>query len=186
MSELRISGGSFRGRKIEVPQEARPTEGRVREALFSVWSSRIDGAHLLDLFAGSGAIGFEALSRGAAGVVLVDSSRRVVETLAKSREKLGIDKEAARILTASLPTGKLGLRETFDLIFADPPYAFEDHEALLLSAEALLAPDGELALEHSAKTIIPKTAGNLRFSRQKSYGSTALTYYRCAFRREAE
>lgn len=180
MNELRLSGGLFRGRKIAVPEAARPTEGRVREALFSIWSEAIEGARLLDLFAGSGAIGFEALSRGASEVVLVDTSREVAATLARSREKLGIAPAAAVIVQAELPTAKLSKLGLFDLVFADPPYAFDRHADLLAMVRPLLAEGGELVLEHSSRTVLPEAAGDLFLNRERSYGGSALGFYRAA------
>lgn len=180
MSELRISGGLFRGRKIAVPDPARPTEGRVREALFSIWGDQVDGARLLDLFAGSGAIGFEALSRGAAAVVLVDESRAVTAALDRSRERLGISSAAATILTLKLPAARLPASGSFDLIFADPPYAFDRHLELLEMVGPLLAAEGEFVLEHAARAGAPAAGGGLTLNREKSYGGSALAFYRAA------
>lgn len=180
MSELRLSGGVFRGRKIAVPEVARPTEGRVREALFSIWSDSVEGARLLDLFAGSGAIAFEALSRGAAKVVLVDASREVAATLTRNRDKLGIAPDDALIVAASLPTSRLAARGPFDLVFADPPYAFDQYAELLAMVGPLLAEGGEFVLEHSSRTPPPEAAGGLVLNRQKSYGGSALGFYRAA------
>lgn len=180
MNELRLSGGLLRGRKIAVPDSARPTEGRVREALFSIWAPAVEGARLLDLFAGSGAVAFEALSRGARGVVLVDESREVTATLTRNRDKLGIDPAAAVIVRAELPTGKLSRFDPFDLVFADPPYAFDRHADLLAMVKPLLAEGGELVLEHSFRTALPDAAAGLFLNREKIYGGSALGFYRAA------
>lgn len=180
MNELRLSGGLFRGRKIAVPDTARPTEGRVREALFSIWSQAVDGARVLDLFAGSGAVGFEALSRGAASLVLVDSSKEAATGLARSRQKLGIAPEQAVVVTLFLPTAKLPAAGPFDLVFADPPYAFDRHLDLLGMVGPLLAAGGELVIEHSARTSLPEAGGGLILHREKSYGGSALGFYRAA------
>lgn len=180
MSDLRLSGGLLRGRKIAVPELARPTESRVREALFSIWGEAIEGARVLDLFAGSGAIGFEALSRGARAVVLVDSSKQAAATLGQSREKLGIAKNDAQILTAALPVRKLPVLGRFELIFADPPYTFERYEELLRMVEPLLAEGGEFVLEHAAKSPLPAACGSLSLNDERKYGGSALGFYRAA------
>lgn len=181
MSELRLSGGLLRGRKIAVPQLARPTEGRVREALFSIWGATVEGARLLDLFAGSGAIGFEAMSRGARAIVLVDSSKEAAATLGRSRDLLGIAKNDAQILIATLPAKKLPVQGRFELIFADPPYTFDRYEELLRMVEPLLAEGGELVLEHAAKSPLPAACGSLLLNDERRYGGSALGFYRAAF-----
>lgn len=180
MSEVRISGGALRGRKLTVPKPARPTEGRVREALFSIWAGSVEGARFLDLFAGSGAVGFEAYSRGARAVVLVDASKEVARELARSRERLAIPASAAAIVTAQLPAARLPVDTIFDLIFADPPYAFERHRELLEMAAPLLGPGGELVLEHATRDPAPLAGGGLILDRERLYGGSALAFYRAA------
>ena len=100
---VRITGGEFRGRGLAVPPGARPTEGRVREALFSIWSDRIEGARVLDLFAGSGVVGLEALGRGALSALAVDQNLRAVETLEANAGKLG--ERLLEIRRLTLPAG---------------------------------------------------------------------------------
>lgn len=182
MSDLRISGGVYRGRKITVPGTARPTEGRVREALFSILADRLEGAVVLDLFAGSGALGFEALSRGAVRAVLIDSAKRAVEALGKSRDQLGIRKDDAVILLANLPlpkpSDKLIAESPFDLIFADPPYDFERRGELLAMVAPLLKVGGEFVLEHSSRQPAPESCGQLILHRVRAYGGSALSFYR--------
>ena len=184
MSELRISGGMYRGRKIQVPPTARPTEGRVREALFSILADRLEGAVVLDLFAGSGALAFEALSRGAAKAVLIDSAKRTVEVLGKSRDQLGLGKDDAIILLATLPASKpsdkLVAEGPFDLIFADPPYDFEQREELLVMAAPLLKVGGDFVFEHSSRHPAPESCGELTLHRVRCYGGSALSFYRHA------
>ena len=179
-SGLRISGGRLRGRKIAVPEEARPTEGRVREALFSIWGAAVEDARLLDLFAGSGGIAFEALSRGASRVVMVDASRKVAEALGRSRDQLGVAREAAVIVTAELPTRRLPAPGPFDLVFADPPYVFDRHDELLQMVGPLLAQGGQFVLEHSSQSPLPEAGGGLILDRERSYGGSALGFYRAA------
>jgi len=168
-----------------VPPGARPTEGRVREALFSIWGDRVRGAAVLDLFAGSGAVGLEAASRGARRAVCVENDARAVRTLAGNIEStaaaLGKGVVAARRLL--LPSGLPRLADSgetaFDLVFADPPYDFAEYDHLLERIAPLLAPGGEAAVEHSARTQLPERAGPLaRTAERRRYGESAISFYR--------
>lgn len=177
---MRITGGELRGRALEVGAGVRPTEGRVREALFSIWQAALPGARFLDLFAGSGVVGFEALSRGAAAVTFVEQSPRVARALERAAAQLGA-RGSVRVWRASLPGASRRLverPERFDLAFADPPYAFAEYGALLRAAGPLVALGGELALEHSARSAVPGEAGELALVDRRTYGDTALSFYR--------
>ncbi len=152
----------------------------VREALFSAWQDRLPGAHLLDLFAGSGAISLEAAGRGAAGVVAVEADLKVLRHLRANLEAVGAT--GIEVLAAHLPAEidrlkRLG-REHYDLIFADPPYDFEAYENLLRAAEPWLAREGELVLEHSSRVTVSGRLGDLERVRQRRYGESALSVYR--------
>ena len=118
---VRVTGGAFRGRGLAVPPGARPTEGRVREALFSIWSDRIENARVLDLFAGSGVVGLEAVGRGALSALAVDGDLRAVKIL-EANAALLKDK-GIKVRRLTLPAGLSRLTGPFDLVFADPPYA---------------------------------------------------------------
>jgi 16S rRNA (guanine966-N2)-methyltransferase len=182
VATLRLSGGTFGGRRIAVPAGARPTEARVREALLDAWQDRLPGARLMELFAGSGAVALEALGRGAEQVVVVEEDRRAVETLKRNAAALGVEGRQFSVHRRSLPTGLRSLSEApFDLIFADPPYAFADHEALPAAAAAFLKPLGELAVEHDLRQIWNQDdvdSGPLRLHRQRRYGESVLTFFR--------
>lgn len=190
---VRVTGGEYRGRNLEVPGGARPTEGRVREALFSIWRERLAGARLLDLFAGSGVVALEAAGRGAQRVVAIDSDPRSIRAIEENlrRLKVGRGVVAARRLT--LPAGLARLaaelaaqpptQETrFDLVYADPPYSFPGYAALIAGVVPLLAEGGELAVEHSARTDLPEEAGpsSERLARfdVRRYGESSLSFYR--------
>lgn len=153
----RIVGGSLGGRTVRVPRGARPTEGRVREAVFSIWSGLVPGCRFLDLFAGSGAVGLEAASRGAEAVTWVEGSRRAVGLLERNVNQLRPAVER-RILRLRLPRDLERRRDelggSYDLVYADPPYAFDDHRALLQAVVPSVRPGGELALEHARPTRI--------------------------------
>lgn len=172
---VRVTGGSFRGRGLAVPPGARPTEGRVREALFSIWGDRVEQARMLDLFAGSGIVGLEALGRGALAVLFVDESLRAVKTLEANAAQLGETVEVRRL---PLPAGLARLTGPFDLVFTDPPYAFAEYEALLAGIVPLLAPDGEIVVEHSSRNDLPIEVGRLVRTDVRRYGESALSFYR--------
>lgn len=176
---VRISGGELRGRWVSVPTGARPTEGQVREALCSIWRDRISGARVLDLFAGSGAVALEALSRGAASALACDADGRAIRTLQETAKAWGVI--GLRALRMDLLAGLTRLasdERPFDLIFADPPYAFDAYEQLLSQAEPLLAEDGELALEHAVRASLPATVGKLERFDERRYGAAALSFWR--------
>ncbi len=128
---VRIVGGAWRGRRIDVPARAgvRPTPDRVRETLFNWLGQRLDGAVCLDLFAGSGALGFEAASRGAARVVMVESDRAIAAALKRSREQLGA--ETVEIVPGDAFAFLARGGERFDVVFLDPPFRQNALPALL-------------------------------------------------------
>lgn len=184
---MRVTGGSHRGQQLAVPPDTRPTEGRVREALFSIWQEPLaDGAHLLDLFAGSGIVAIEAVGRGALRAVAVDRSRRAFSTMQSNRDRIG--EHLVELRRLELPGGLASLlpdeAQAFDLIFADPPYAFPVYAELLGAAAPLLAPHGELVVEHDARTALPAELpadeGGLLRVDERRYGETALSFYRHA------
>jgi 16S rRNA (guanine966-N2)-methyltransferase len=179
-SGVRITGGELKGRSLVVPPGARPTEGRVREALFSMWGDRLEGARVLDLFAGSGIVGLEALGRGALTAVAVEESYRAVKTLEANAERLG--ERLLEIRRLSLPAGLARLVEEnagpFDLVYADPPYNFGPYPELLEAVAPLLAPDGEVAAEHTSRRELPIEAGPLTRVDVRRYGESAISFYR--------
>jgi 16S rRNA (guanine966-N2)-methyltransferase len=202
---VRVTGGTFRGRALAVPAGVRPTEGRVREALFSIWRESLPGCRFLDLFAGSGVVGLEAAGRGALRVVCVDqdvqavraiaaNAGRIGESLVETR-RLGLPAGLARLaglggaggvrgaggVPAAGGDGRAGApAELFDLVFADPPYRFDAFEPLLLALPPLLAPGAEVGVEHSARRELPLTAGPLVRTGLRRYGESALAFYRAA------
>jgi 16S rRNA (guanine966-N2)-methyltransferase len=186
---VRITGGELQGRTVAVPRSARPTEGRVREALFSIWGRELPGSRLLDLFAGSGVVAAEAAGRGALSVVAVESDRRALRSLDANLRELELE-AIVEIRRGELP-GVLDIwarerRSPFHLIFADPPYGFGEHpgayEDLLRAAEPLLAEDGQICVEHSARVELPvevdTESGPLIRADVRRYGESALSFYR--------
>lgn len=175
---VRVTGGAHRGRGLAVPPGARPTEGRVREALFSIWSDRLEGARVLDLFAGSGVVGLEAVGRGALSALLIDENLRAVKTLEDNLARIGEKTVEIRRLTLPGGLGRLTEAGPFDLIYADPPYNFQPYDALIAGAAPLLATDGELVVEHSTRRDLPVQAGELVRTDTRKYGESSLSFYR--------
>lgn len=187
---VRITGGDLKGRIASVPPRARPTEGRVREALFSIWRREVHGCRFLDLFAGSGAVAAEAAGRGALSVVAVETDRRALRCLEANLRGLGLE-GIVEIHRGALPGvlaswSEEGRMLPFHLIFADPPYGLGAHEGayeeLLRAAEPLLAEDGQICIEHSARGELPvevaAASGPLIRADVRRYGESALSFYR--------
>lgn len=175
---LRILGGRWRGRRLATPEGVRPTQGRVREALFSHWGDRVAGSRLLELYAGSGAISFEALSRGAGFALAIDRSSRAQACMEANRETLGTDR--LRLVRAVLPGafGKVVTGEAaFDLVFIDPPYDDSGPAEFLGTVSAVVVDGGEIVLEHSARRTPPTAAGRFRLRLSRPYGDSALAIY---------
>ncbi|MCB1009331.1 MAG: 16S rRNA (guanine(966)-N(2))-methyltransferase RsmD [Acidobacteria bacterium] len=179
-ARLRITAGLFRGRPVQVPPGARPTESRVREALFSIWHDGLEGCSFLDLFAGSGAVGLEALSRGADRVVFVESNRRAARTLHRNLEHFELSPGAYRLrcqpaaeAVAEMAAGE----KRFDRIFADPPYSWSLPPGFLGEVVDLLAPGGHFGLERPAGSAPPAEAPGIVRIEQRRYGGSVLLFY---------
>jgi 16S rRNA (guanine966-N2)-methyltransferase len=177
---LRIIAGAWRGRTIDVPPgpATRPTADRVRETLFSMLVSRVgpfDDLPVADLFAGSGALGFEALSRGAAAVTFVENDPKAVAIIRHNAEKLGAG-EQVRVRSASALA--LPLAEPFDLIFADPPYTPGSGSAAAAAviAAGWLVPGGWIAIESARKDRV--AADGLDLIVERDVGAARLTLLR--------
>jgi len=184
---LRITGGELARRLIPIPDaarrgELRPTADKVREALCSILHSRLatdgrdfDGLDVADLCCGSGALGFEALSRGAARCTFVDVDRKTLDVVAASARDLGV---AARAVFVGAPVLKaLVGRGPFDLVFFDPPYAMALDAPLRAALAAAVAPGGLLVVERSARGADPAIEG-LSLVDERRYGDTRLSLYR--------
>jgi 16S rRNA (guanine966-N2)-methyltransferase len=181
----RIVGGTARGRRLVVPgRGTRPTSERAREALFNTLSTELDldGAHVLDLFAGSGAVGLEALSRGARAAVFVESDRRAAVTLQDNIAALGFAHAVVHRCTADTYLAAVGADEPFDFVFADPPYALPGNVVArllsTLSDERWLASGGVVVLERSARDPEPEWPSEIKAIKQRRYGEGCLWYGR--------
>ena len=178
---MRIITGSARGTRLKSPagDGTRPTADRTREALFSMLGRRVVDARVLDLFAGTGALALEALSRGAASAVLVDRTTHAILAENAARTKLAGRAEIRRgdVYAVAAELAREG--RTFDLIFADPPYAHGDNARVLEAAGrgALLAAGGLLVLEQGAGEEIVPQAGALRMMRERRYGAARICFY---------
>ena len=177
---MRIIAGTARGRRIESPAgwSTRPTLDRVRESLFNILAPRIVDAAFLDLFAGTGANGLEALSRGAARAVLVDNDPAALSVIRRNIALCGFT-ETAQCMRLDLPSGLNLIGGPFDLVFADPPYAFAQAEALLrgLDTHHLAAPGACVIYESARKTPPPDILGRWTLFRRAEYGEVALSFY---------
>jgi 16S rRNA (guanine966-N2)-methyltransferase len=181
----RIVAGLAKGRRLAVPQRGtRPTSERAREALFSSLAGLIDitDARVLDLFAGTGAVGLEALSRGAAWATFVDSDRSVCEILRSNVTTVGIDRVDVHRRPAAAYLVGAGADEPYDLVFLDPPYAFGEQQlGVLLDTLATpqwLAPGAIVVVERSARSPEPRWPASLEPVKQKRYGEGLLWYGR--------
>jgi len=158
----------------------RPTYDRVRESLFAIIEPRLDGASVLDLFAGTGILGIESLSRGARSATFVEVDRRVVSTLARTIGRLGIAGECTvRRGDVLRYLSRRPARNRFDVVFADPPYeaGLAERALELLGAWQGLAPFALVVVEHESRLDLPEASGVLVRTRTEGYGTTALDFY---------
>ncbi|MGH7164075.1 MAG: 16S rRNA (guanine(966)-N(2))-methyltransferase RsmD [Nitrospiraceae bacterium] len=180
---MRVIAGSHKGRPLLGPvgSRLRPTSDRVKEALFSILGSRVQGARFLDLYAGTGAIGIEALSRGAQRAVFVEPNSASLQVLQANLNRCGLSQLAD--VHACHDTDFLRREDLwgppYDLVYADPPYGHDCEEHLLpsLGCGAMMARDGIVVLEHATKRSVPPQVGRLTRVRDYRYGDTTLSVY---------
>ncbi len=178
MSKLRVAGGEARGRRLKAPKNIRPTQGMVKQAIFNMVGPRIEGANVLDLFAGSGALGIEALSRGAATVTFVDHQPRGLAILRQNLDALGF-KERSRLVRSDVVRwleSSPDAIKTADFVFLDPPYddVVLDRALLVLDREVTAA---TVLAEHSRRQELPALQ-RLRVDRERRYGDTVVTVFK--------
>jgi len=186
---MRVVAGTYRSRILKSLKglALRPTSDKLRETLFNVLGSGMAGSRFVDLFAGTGAIGIEALSRGAAEVVFIENHASAANLIRKNLESLGV-RSGATVLAVDALRGldMLAARHRpsdppFDFIFLDPPYAAADDYARVLrflGAAAFLAPGGIVIAEHHRKFDLPEHSGELQRVRVLKQGDTALSFFR--------
>lgn len=186
---MRIIAGKLRSRKLKAPEgmDTRPTADRVKEALFSILQSRLPGARVLDLYAGSGALALEALSRGAESAVLSDCSGKACQVIRENIDALQCQ-DTARLLRMKDTAALSVLRQEgarFDIIFLDPPYRMDTAPVCRAIVEGgLLAPDGVVVVEHGRETP-PRIDSPLCMFDQREYGAAGLRFYRLAGKDES-
>ena len=177
---MRVVAGSLKGRRLAAPtwDGLRPTSDKLRETLFNVLASHVQGARVLDGYAGTGAVGIEALSRGAAHVTFVERDPRAVALIEENLGHCGVsDRYAiirARFAGIEGPPG-VG---PFDVIFLDPPYGASELSAALDAAEPLVDEGTLLVVEHARRDTAPESAGTLTRTRLLRSGDSALAFYR--------
>ncbi|WP_050697420.1 16S rRNA (guanine(966)-N(2))-methyltransferase RsmD [Anaeromassilibacillus senegalensis] len=176
---MRIITGSARGRRLITLEGAsvRPTPERVKEALFSILQFQMEGRRVLDLFAGSGQLGIEALSRGAKEAVFVDAGKEPVSVVTKNLESTGLA-DRAQVMHMDFSAFLLRRNEPFDIAFLDPPYRTGLLERALPMVAAVMNPGGTIICEHPSDEKLPETAGDFVKGKDYRYGKILLTLYR--------
>lgn len=180
---MRITAGSARGRTLQGPksqEEIRPTSDKVRQALFNILGQWFEGGEVLDLFAGTGALALEALSRGASRAVLVDQGKEAQTLCRANAQALGFGGQV-EVVAMSVERALAHLAgRAFDLVFADPPYALR---AVPRTVDALALGrlvKGTLCIEHDRREQAPVEAGALKRTDERRFGDTVLTFYAAA------
>ena len=176
---MRVITGTARGRRLLTleGEDVRPTTDRTKEAMFSSIQFEIEGTRVLDLFAGSGQLGIEALSRGASGAVFVDRNRQAIEVVKKNLQSTGLAKNAI-VLSTDAETFVTTTKEKFSFVFMDPPYSQGILQKILPLAERVVLEGGAIICEHSLGEELPEELENMKIYRSYRYGKIAVTVYR--------
>ena len=183
-SSIRIIAGTLKGRRVPTYEglDIRPTAERVREALFSILSETIRGAKVLDAFAGTGAIGLEALSRGASEVVFVEHNVTAVTSIEKTLTQWSLG-ASGRVfkeeVLLAIRNPNLVRYRPFDVLYIDPPYRLPDIEQLLVQIEQadLMAPQATIIHEHPSRHKVPSAIGSWNHYRTERYGHSSISFY---------
>ena len=181
---MRLTGGLDRGRRLIAPRgsQTRPTAAKVREAIFNILGPPPEG-NVLDLYAGTGALGLEALSRGAPAAVFVERDHAPLTALRRNIKELGFEGRAT-VIAADVRGGLRRVAasgQRFSWVFMDPPYVKETEGVLAeLSGSGLLHSCSVIVLEHDRRNRPPESVGNLHLTDRRAYGDTELSFYRCS------
>jgi 16S rRNA (guanine(966)-N(2))-methyltransferase RsmD len=172
---MRVIAGEFRSRRLKsLPGDAtRPTPDRLRETLFDILAPRIEGVTFLDAYAGTGAVGIEALSRGASHCIFLEKDRAAVETIRQNLASLGLERRATVVKGAvllTLPKSPAGI------VFLDPPYSLDREYSAVLELLAL-APPALAVVQHPVRMALPDSFGELRRTRLLRQGDNALSFF---------
>ncbi len=177
---MRIISGFLKGRRIFAPAglALRPTPSKVRGALFNILANTISNTSFLDLYAGTGAIGIEALSRGAQSTTFIEHDHRHLQYLRKNITTTAIN-DKSTVLGISVNDYLKATDQSFDIVFLDPPYAGDEIEKVLprLQEGDIIAKNGFLVIEHFHKQTLPEVAGEICFLKKYRYGETILSFY---------
>lgn len=176
---MRIIAGECKGRRLKAPRwpGLRPTSDKLRETLFNIIATRVPGARVLDVFAGTGAIGLESLSRGAAHAVFVEADRRAAALIADNARLCGMENRCVIIRDAAERALSQQVHGTpFELIVLDPPYDYEPLDAMVSAARRHVTPGGLIVLEHAARRPVPEIDEAMATRTVRS-GDSALTFY---------
>jgi 16S rRNA (guanine966-N2)-methyltransferase len=177
---MRIIAGTFKGRRLEAPKglRVRPTSDSLRETLFNVLGATVEGARVLDAFAGTGALGLEALSRGAAHATFVERDRLALAALERNVERCGVRSSSVVIRDDFLQYGaRREAQGAFDLVLLDPPYDLVELAEVVAVAGGLVGASGRIVLEHSRRRESPEQAAELPRVRILHAGDSALSFY---------
>ena len=178
---MRVIGGSLKGRRLKAPDwdGLRPTSDKLRETLFNILAPRVTGARIVDAYAGTGAVGIEALSRGAREVTFVEHDRRAQALIAANLAHCGITTGYNVVGERAVSAFASFDKRAFDLVLLDPPYAATEAEIadVLAAAGDIVAPGGLAVLERARRRPAPDAAGRLGRSRDVVSGDSALTFY---------
>jgi 16S rRNA (guanine(966)-N(2))-methyltransferase RsmD len=198
--KMRIVAGHFRSRTLLSVRDLdlRPTSDRLRETLFNILGERVAGSSFIDLFAGTGAVGIEALSRGASHVIFVEKHEATVDLIRKNLHALGVPQGVKKIASADYDSNEIGAAEVLhtnvgaalkkfaaggvraDLIFADPPYAEKrllESSLKFIGDSEILNLNGQFMAEHSSRISLPEVAGKLRRTRVLAQGDSAISFF---------
>lgn len=185
---MRVITGKYKGRKLNTPQdyEIRPTTDKAKEALFSILAGELYGSRVLDLFAGTGGLGIEALSRGAQYCVFADASRKSLNLVKENLEHCGVDEKTKilpgdykKVLKTLADRIEDGLEQPFDIILLDPPYnrGLLDEAFRLISEGGLLSDDGTIVAEHRKEEETPDDFHGFVKTKERRYGVVVLSIY---------
>jgi len=180
MASLKLTGGTLRSRRVPTPRgrAVRPTPARVKEALFSILGTNVDDARVLDAYAGTGALGFESLSRGARDVTFVEAHAATAQAIKRTAGDLGVS-DRTTVVVAPLERAVARLAGRYDIVFADPPYADPYPQAAFaaLRTRGTIDPESLVIYEHSARVAAPSDP-QFEVVRTERYGAVALSFMR--------
>lgn len=185
---MRVITGTAKGRRLQAPSglDTRPTADRIKEAVFSIVQFEVEGADVLDLFAGSGQIGIEALSRGAHSCVFVDSANDCKQAQRSNLRNTGLLDNRVRVVRSDVFSFLKSCTRQFDIAYIDPPYAEEMAGKLLPAVAGCMRPGGAILCEAGREELLPAQAGDFQLQREYTYGKTKVALYRHADSQEED